>query len=109
LFLEDPNAWGLFQMSKSIFMPRPMYRGLRSAWHTLRRSEHRPADYEFPTNVWQVMSMLRELGFRDVTAHPHTAYPSIGAAGYGVYRMLSGFEYVRTYHNYHYLLSAARA
>ena len=22
LFLEDPNAWGLFQMAKSIFMPR---------------------------------------------------------------------------------------
>lgn len=108
LFLEDPNAWGLFQMSKSIFLPRPFYRFLRSRYHQLRRSEHRPADYEFPTNVWSVMSMLKQLGFREIKAYPHTAYPCIGEASYGVYRLLSGFDFVRKYHNYHYMLSATR-
>jgi SAM-dependent methyltransferase len=108
LFLEDPNAWGLFQMSKSIFLPRPLYRFLRSQYHGLKRSEHRPADYEFPTNVWRVMSILKRLGFRDIVAYPHTAYPSIGASSYRFYKLFSGFDFVRRYHNYHYMLSAAR-
>lgn len=78
LFLEDPNAWGMFQLHKSILMPRSVYRYLRSAYHRLKKSEHRPADYEFPTNVWQVTAMLRKLGFEQITLYPHVAYPSIG-------------------------------
>jgi len=107
-FLEDPNAWGLFQMSKSIFLPKPLYRFLRSQYHRLKRSEHRPADYEFPTNVWRVMSILKQLGFHEIVVYPHTAYPSIGESSYRFYKLFSRFDFVRRYHNYHYMLSAAR-
>jgi len=109
LFLEDPNAWGLFQMAKSIFLPRPVYRYLRSTFHRLLRSTHRPADYEFPTNVWQVTRILQELGFEKIHVYPQTAYPTIGRTRHQIYRWLSGSEYVRTYHNYHYMLSATRS
>jgi uncharacterized protein YbaR (Trm112 family)/SAM-dependent methyltransferase len=109
LFLEDPNAWGLFQMAKSIFMPRFAYKSLRSAYHTLKRSTHRPADYEFPTNVWRVMALLRELGFEDIKCYPHTAYPTVSERSHRIYRSLSGLEFVRKYHNYHYMLSAVRS
>jgi len=109
LFLEDPNAWGLFQMAKSIFMPRAAYKALRSTYHTLKRSIHRPADYEFPTNVWSVMAMLRELGFEDIKCYPHTAYPTVSQRSHRIYRSLSGSEFVRKFHNYHYMLSAVRA
>jgi SAM-dependent methyltransferase len=108
LFLEDPNAWGLFQMWKSIFLPRYLYGFMRSRYHKIKRSEHRPADYEFPTNVWRVMSMLRQLGFREIKVYPHNAYPCIGAASYRFYRLFSGLDFVRKYHNFHYMLSAAR-
>jgi SAM-dependent methyltransferase len=109
LFLEDPNAWGLFQMAKSIFMPRPVYRYLRSTYHQLRRSAHRPADYEFPTDVWKVKSLLRDLGFEQIRVYPHTAYPTISRRSYEIYNWLSRSKYVRTYHNYHYMLSAVRS
>ncbi len=51
LFLEDPNAWGMFQMAKSILLPKPLYKSLRAIYHKIKCSSHRPADYEFPTNV----------------------------------------------------------
>ena len=108
LFLEDPNAWGLFQMAKSIFMPRFVYKSLRSTYHTLKGSAHRPADYEFPTNVWRVMAILRDLGFEDIKCYPHTAYPTVSERSHRIYRSLSGSEFVRKYHNYHYMLSAVR-
>lgn len=108
LFLEDPNAWGLFQMAKSIFMPRFVYKSLRSTYHTLKRSTHRPADYEFPTNVWRVMAILRDLGFEDIKCYPHTAYPTVSERSHRIYHSLSGSEFVRKYHNYHYMLSAVR-
>ena len=109
LFLEDPNAWGLFQMAKSIFLPRTVYRRLRSTYHWLRSSDHRPADYEFPTNAWQVKSLLSDLGFEQIRFYPHTAYPTIGRQSYNIYKWLSASDYMRTYHNYHYMLSAVRA
>jgi SAM-dependent methyltransferase len=109
LFLEDPNAWGMFQFTKSILLPRPVYQYARSAYHRLRQSTHRPAEYEFPTNVWRVMDMLRELGFDKIKSYPHTAYPTIGRRSYKLYRMFSGSSYVRTFHNYHYMLSAVRS
>jgi hypothetical protein len=109
LLLEDPNAWGLFQMSRSIFMPRFVYRSLRSVFHTLKGSTHRPADYEFPTNVWRVMTILRELGFENIKCYPHTAYPTISERKHRIYCSLGGSKCVRKYHNYHYMLSAVRA
>lgn len=106
LFLEDANAWGLFQFHKSILMPRPVYRFLRKAFHKIKGTSHKPADYEFPTNVKKVMTLLGELGFKNVTAHPHTAYPVIGPRRYALYKALSKSERVRTFHNYHYMLNA---
>lgn len=108
LFLEDPNAWGMFQMAKSILLPKPVYGSLRSAYHRLKRSTHRPADYEFPTSVWRVKAMLQRLGFQSITVHPNGAYPGIGEAGYRLYRLLSALEFIRKYHNYHYMISAIR-
>ncbi|MGH7841237.1 MAG: class I SAM-dependent methyltransferase [Candidatus Binataceae bacterium] len=108
LFLEDPNAWGMFQMVKSIFMPKPLYRYLRSTYHRIKRSSHRPADYEFPTNVWHITSMLDKLGFKDIKIHPHNAYPSIGETSYRFYKLFSRFEFIRKFHNYHYMISATK-
>lgn len=105
LFLEDLNAWGVFQFAKSM-LPKPLHRLLRSVYHQLKRSTHRPADYEFPTSVWQVKSALEELGFCSIGVHPGKAYPSIGPASYRVYKFFGRFEWVRKYHNYHYMLSA---
>jgi uncharacterized protein YbaR (Trm112 family)/ubiquinone/menaquinone biosynthesis C-methylase UbiE len=109
LFLEDPNAWGMFQMAKSIFMPRPVYRYLRSFYHRLRRTEHRPADYEFPTNVWKVKRLLQDAGFEQIRFYPQNAYPTISPTSHRIYSWFSGSEYVRTFHNYHYMLSGVRS
>ena len=109
LFLEDPNAWGLFQMAKSILLPKPVYRKLRSTYHRLKRYVHQPADYEFPTSVWRVMSILKNLGFNDITSYPHHAYPAIAERNFRAYQLLSHFEFVRKFHNYHYMVSATVA
>lgn len=109
LYLEDPNAWGMFQFIKSILLPRPLYRALRELYHTLKGSTHRPANYEFPTNVWKVKRILRELGFTDIVVHPSTdAYPSIGPLNYKLYSLFTWSKWIRTYHNYHYMLSAKK-
>ncbi|MFH0798833.1 MAG: methyltransferase domain-containing protein [Pseudomonadota bacterium] len=108
LFLEDPNAWGLFQMAKSIMLPQPLYKFLRSSFHGLRHSTHRPADYEFPTSVWRVKSILRDHGFSNITVYSHSAYPCIGEVGYRIFKELGRVQWVRKYHNYHYMLSAEK-
>ncbi len=46
IFLEDPHCWGMFQFFKAMLLPRPLYKLLRSTWHSLRRSGHSPANYE---------------------------------------------------------------
>jgi SAM-dependent methyltransferase len=109
LFLEDPNAWGVFQAAKSILLPKPLHRLLRSVYHRLKMSTHRPADYEFPTSVWRVRAILRDLGFKDITVYPNTAYPCIGQRLFWLWSLLSRFEFTRKYHNYHYMLSAVRS
>jgi SAM-dependent methyltransferase/uncharacterized protein YbaR (Trm112 family) len=108
LFLEDPNAWGMFQMAKSVFLPRPLYRFLRSTYHKVKRSSHRPSDYEFPTSVWRVRTILEELGFEEITVYANNAYPGIGEASYRLYKILRHIEVIRKYHNYHYMLSAVK-
>jgi SAM-dependent methyltransferase len=108
LFLEDPNSWGMFQMAKSV-LPRPLHGILRTTYHRLRRSTHGPADYEFPTSPWRVKRALRELGFRRIRVYPNDAYPCIGKTGYGFYRLFKNLDWVRKYHNYHYMLSAEKA
>lgn len=108
LFLEDPNAWGMFQMAKSIFLPRFLYGFLRSTYHRFKQSTHRPADYEFATNVWQVKAILDKLGFQEIEVYPNEAYPCISETSYRLYRLLSRFNHVREYHNYHYRVSATK-
>ncbi len=108
LFLEDPNAWGIFQMAKSIFLPIPVYRRLRSIYHRIRKSSHRPADYESPTNVWGVVAILKKLGFEDIKVYPHIAYPCISKTSYQLYKALSTFDFIRKFHNYHYMISATK-
>jgi len=104
LFLEDLNAWGMFQFTKSM-LPKPLHRLLRSIYHHLKSSTYKPANYEFPTSVWQVKKTLEELGFCSIRVHPSKAYPSISPASYRVYEFFSRVERVRKYHNYHYMLS----
>ncbi len=108
LFLEDVNAWGMFQFPKSLFLPRPIHRLLRSAYHQLKRSVHEPAYYEFPTNVFRVRKILRDLNFSNISIHPNNAYPCIGPLSYRAYACLCRIESVRQYHNYHYMLSATK-
>ena len=109
LFLEDINAWGLYQFPKSIVLPKRLHRALRSSYHRLRRSSHRPADYEFPTSVWWTRKTLAELGFRDITVVPQRTYPNVCPVGWKLYTILARSEYVRRYHNFHYMIAARKA
>ncbi len=108
LFLEDINAWGLYQFPKSIFLPKRLHGALRSFYHRLKRSSHRPADYEFPTSVWRTRKILAELGFEDITVVPQRAYPNVSPLGYKLYTVLARSEHVRRYHNFHYMISARK-
>lgn len=108
MFLEDPNAWGMFQAPKSIFLPKPLYQAARSAYHRIRQSSHRPADYEFPTNIWKVKNLIKNLNFTDPVVYPIISYPTIGPTAYQIYKLFSGIQYIRKYHNYHYMISAVK-
>jgi SAM-dependent methyltransferase len=108
LFLEDTNAWGMFQIGKSVLLPRPIYRFSRRIYHRLTRSVHAPADYEYPTSVWRIKRELAGLGFKDIEIHPNSAYPGVSRMAYRLYSLARGVEFVRKYHNYHYMLSAKR-
>ena len=108
LFLEDINAWGLLQFWKSKMMPRRFHGALRDGWHRMKGSKHRPAPYEFPTDVFKSMRMLGEAGFEDVEAMPLKSYPNTGKAGLAIYRNLSSSDRVRRYHNFHYMLYARK-
>ena len=104
LFLEDINAWAFYQFPKSILLPKPLHGVLRSFYHRLRRSPHRPPDYEFPTSVWHTRRTLASLGFRDITVVPQRAYPNVCPVGFKLYTILARNEYVRRYHNFYYMI-----
>lgn len=108
LFLEDINAWGIYQFWKSILLPRPLHRGLRDLYHTIRGSGHRPARYEFPTSVFRVRRLLERAGFTGIEAVPQKAYPNVGPAAFRIYRVLSRHGRLGKYHNFHYLLQARK-
>lgn len=108
LFLEDVNAWGLLQMWKSVLLPRPLHGALRSAWHRLRQTRHRPAPYEFPTSVFRVRRLLAAAGFESVAAVELRSWPNTGRAALAACRALSRLPRVRRYHNFHYLLYAVK-
>ncbi|MBN1782478.1 methyltransferase domain-containing protein [bacterium] len=109
LFIEDINAWGLYQIYKSICMPRPLYRFLRSFYHRFRHAHHAPAEYEFPTSFRKVKTVLTGLGFHSVEAHPTTAYPYVNRLGFRLYHLLGRLPGVHRRFNYHYMLSAKKS
>lgn len=108
LFLEDVNAYGLFQIPRSVMLPKPIYGGLRSLYHSVKNSDHRPANYEFPTSVWLVRRLLSQIGFKNITCHANLSYPSIPKLSYRIYLASAGFDFVRKYFNYHYMISAEK-
>lgn len=108
LFLSDPNAWALYQLPKTILLPRPVHRQARRAYHRLRRSSHRPADYEFPTRSGLIKAELIELGFAEFKLHENLAYPTIGPGRYALWRVLAVSRWVRRRLNFHWRLSAVR-
>ncbi len=108
LFLEDINAWALFQFWKSILLPKTVHGRLRTAYHRLKGSSAPPAEYEFPTSVFRTKKLLGELGFVDDRVVALESYPNTGRAGFFIYKLLSRFERVRRYHNFHYMITAAK-
>ena len=108
LFLEDVNAWGVFQFWKSIFLPESAHRTLRSIYHQLKRSSIQPAGYEFPTSVWKVKRALEEVGFKIIEAVPLESYPLRHAFLNRIYQPISTIGRVKRYHNFHYFLFAEK-
>ncbi|MBN2070904.1 MAG: methyltransferase domain-containing protein [Candidatus Krumholzibacteriota bacterium] len=108
LFLEDVNAWGVFQFWKSILLPRPAHAALRSAYHRLKGSTIQPAEYEFPTSVWRVGKLLEETGFTSVEAIPLRSYPLRTRFPAWIYRSISKNERISRYHNFHYFFFAVK-
>lgn len=106
IFIEDPNAWGLNQFYKSKILPKNIYRTLRKKYHSIKKSTHRPADYEYPTDVWVMKHILERLGYKEINVCDNYAYPNVGKMFYGFYKMLSGISRVRKYHNFHYMINA---
>jgi SAM-dependent methyltransferase len=107
LFLSDPHSLGMFQFMKSALLPKTLYRLLRSIYQQIENVSHQPADYEFATNFWRTKNVLKTLGFTDITAYPNYSYPNISEIRYRIYNLFKS-EWVRKYHNYHYMLSAKR-
>jgi len=108
LFLEDINAWALFQFWKSILLPKAVHGRLRSAYHRLKNSPDPPAEYEFPTSVFRTEKLLNELGFEDIRVAALKSYPNAGQAGLFLYRLAGRLERFQRYHNFHYMISAAK-
>jgi SAM-dependent methyltransferase len=108
IFLEDVNAWGLFQFYKSIFMPRPLHGLLRSVYHRMKKTAHQPADYEFPTNPFRVKKILEEIGFEEVKFYPLDSYPERGRLLLIIYKVLKILPFIRIFNNFHYCLSAKK-
>jgi SAM-dependent methyltransferase len=109
LFLEDVNAWGMFQFPKSILMPKALHRSLRSFYRDeLVQSGHRPADYEFPTNPFTVKKIMERIGFVGIVFFPNRSYPTRHERLFRFYTFFSGNERIAKYHNYHYMLMAKK-
>lgn len=108
LFLADPNAWGLFQFYKSILLPKPVHGFLREQFHRIKKSDHRPAEYEFPTNVFEVRNILSNIGFEEITAYPINSYPNVDEAKHKIYKYFQKNTHIATYHNFHYVISARK-
>jgi SAM-dependent methyltransferase len=108
IFLEDVNAWGLWQFYKSIFLPPALYRFARALYHKIKKTSHQPADYEFPTNPFKIRLLLEKIGFKEVKFWPLDAYPNHGRLALTIYRLLAGVFPLKKFHNFHYLVSAVK-
>lgn len=109
LFIEDVNRWGMFQFYKSVLFPKPLYMFLRSIYHGLKHSRHKPVEYEFPTSAWKVKKTLSMIGFHNIKIYPNNSYPSIGPLRFQVYKFSGRIRRIRKFHNYHYMLSAVKS
>ncbi len=110
LFIEDPNAWGLYQIPKSVMLPKCVHGFLRANYHKIMRSTHKPADYEFPISIWAMERLLKEDGFCDVTIHRNYSYPNIGNIPLRIFHFLARYsDEISRYHDFHYLISARNA
>lgn len=108
LYIQDVNALGLYQFYKSLFLPKPVYKFLRKKYHKLKKSDHIPADYEFPTNPKKIERILESVGFKNITMHKCAAYPEIGKRRKRFYDFLDKYFKIGLYHNYHYIISAEK-
>lgn len=108
LYLEDINAWGLFQFYKSIFLPKALHRKLRSFYHKLKKSEHIPAMYEFPTNPFVMKKKLATAGFKNIKFYEKKSYPESGRIKLAIYKLFNSLGRINKYHNYHYFLKAEK-
>jgi uncharacterized protein YbaR (Trm112 family)/2-polyprenyl-3-methyl-5-hydroxy-6-metoxy-1,4-benzoquinol methylase len=109
LFIEDINAWGLFQFYKSILMPKPVYRMLRSVYHSMKHGHYAPADYEFPTSTLQIRRKLKSLNYHSIQSHPTRGYPYLNRINQMIYKQFSKLKIIPRYFNYHYMMSAVNA
>lgn len=107
-YLEDINAWGLFQFYKSILLPKFLHGSFRSLYHKIKKSEHVPARYEFPTNPFVMKRKLEKAGFKNIRFYEKKSYPESGRFRLVIYKILSLFERVNKYHNYHYFLKVEK-
>ncbi len=108
LLLEDINAWAVFQFYKSILLPKPVHGRLRTIYHRARRSGGGPAEYEFPTSVFEAGRLLEKTGFENIEAIPLRSYPNIGSVRKSIYDALAASSRIRTYHNFHYMYTAVK-
>lgn len=109
LFVEEPNAWAMFQFPKSIFLPKFIHRKLRSLHHRLLHSDHKPADYEFPISVFKMRRVLSQNGFDDILLYENHSYPNAGKTQLVLFNLLSKYSsWVRKYHNFHFFFSAKK-
>ena len=107
LLLEDPNAWAIFQIPKTL-LPRPIHTALRKFYHQIKKSSHQPADYEFPTSPFMAKKILKKLGMKDVVFYDHTAYPETNKFFYQIYKIVKILPLVSKFNNFHYFLSATK-
>ncbi len=77
-------------------------------YHGVKKSDHQPADYEFPTKMAKTVKILGNVGFHNINIYPNVSYPNISPMKYGLYKLLSRWEYIKKYHNFHYMISAEK-
>jgi 2-polyprenyl-3-methyl-5-hydroxy-6-metoxy-1,4-benzoquinol methylase len=107
LYIQDINAWGIFQFYKSILLPKFLHKILRKLYHKIKRTEHAPADYEFPTSPLVMKKKLVEAGFQNIKFYKNSAYPESCKIKRAIYNFCK-IDYMEKFHNYHYIVKAEK-